>query len=177
MKDIVVRDKLVKLSRKLMSAGIKKTLSESLQGSLSSADNTTMEMENPPSSNSSNSTSEVIATYLEEEKERSKRRLNVIVHDTEESSADNGQVRKEHDVNTTMSIFDKYMGDKALLLRNCTKLRKKDNPEDIRKVYVTPDLTPQEQKHSKALRSQLAEMNKEEKKYWIKNRKIVLRGN
>ena len=67
--------------------------------------------------------------------------------------------------------------DKALLLRNCTKLRNKDNPEDIRKVYVTPDLTPQEEKHSKALRSQLAEMNKEEKKYWIKNGNIVLRGN
>jgi len=33
----------------------------------------------------SSSTSEIIATYLSEEKERSKRRLNVIVHNTEKN--------------------------------------------------------------------------------------------
>ena len=58
--------------------------------------------------------------------------------------------------------------DKALLLHNCTKLRSKDNPDDVRKVYVTPDLTPREQQKSKALRAQLFEMNKEGKNYWIK---------
>ena len=30
--------------------------------------------------------------------------------------------------------------DKTLLLHNCTKLRNKRNPENVRKVYVTPDL-------------------------------------
>jgi len=65
--------------------------------------------------------------------------------------------------------------DKVLLLRNCTKLRNKNNPESVRKVYVTPDLTPQEQQHNKVLRNQLAEMNKGENKYWIKNGKIVQR--
>ena len=54
--------------------------------------------------------------------------------------------------------------EKALLLRNYTKLRDKNNPEEVRKIYVTPDLTPQEQKQSKALRSQLAEMDKDGKK-------------
>jgi len=49
--------------------------------------------------------------------------------------------------------------EKALLLRNCTKLRDKNNPEEVKKIYVTPDLTPKEQKQGKALRSQLAEMN------------------
>jgi len=67
--------------------------------------------------------------------------------------------------------------DKVLLLRNCTKLRNKNNPENVRKVYVTPDLTPREQQQSKVLRAQLTEMNKDENKYWIKNGKIVQRVN
>ena len=92
----LVKDIVVQVGQVIKEANecIKKTLSESLQGSLSSADNTTMEMENPPSLSSSNSTSEVIATYLEEEKERSKRCLNVIVHNTEESPTDMGRQEK-----------------------------------------------------------------------------------
>ena len=157
----------------------------------------------------SNVTSDVITTFLDEEKERSKRRCNVILHNVEESSADTGQARKEQDVTNITSIFDKFMGvkptisnalrigkkrdagpgirprllnvtlssehDKALLLRNCKKLRNQENPENIRSVYVTPDLTPREQQKSKALRVQLAEMNKDGKKYWIKNSRIVQR--
>ena len=46
----------------------------------------------------------------------------------------------------------------------------------IRKVYITPDLTPREQQHNKALRACLAEMNKDGKKYLIKNGRIVQRG-
>ena len=65
--------------------------------------------------------------------------------------------------------------EKAAILRNCTKLRAKDNPEDIQKVYITPDLTPREQQHNKALRARLAEMNKDGKKYLIKNGRIVQR--
>ena len=67
--------------------------------------------------------------------------------------------------------------EKALLLCNCTKLRNKNNPENIRNVYVTPDLTPREQQQNKALRVKLAEMNNGAKKYWIKNGKIVQRVN
>lgn len=156
-------------------------------------------------------TSEVITSFLNEEKERSKRCFNVILHNVEESSGDNGQVRKEQDVNKATSIFNEYMGikptvvnalrigkrrdagpdvkprllkltfgseqDKASLLCNCTKLRNKSNPENVRKVYVTPDLTPQEQQQNKVLRNQLAEMNKGKNKYWIKNSKIVQRVN
>jgi len=67
--------------------------------------------------------------------------------------------------------------DKELLLHNCIKLRNKNNPENVRKVYVTPDLTPWEQQQNNALRAQLTEMNKDENKYWIKNGKIVQRVN
>ena len=38
-------------------------------------------------------TSKVITSFLNEEKERSKRHLNVIIHNVEESSGDNGKVR------------------------------------------------------------------------------------
>jgi len=54
-----------------------------------------------------------------------------------------------------------------LLLRNCKKLR---NQENIRSVYITPDLTLREQQKGKSLRVQLAEMNKDGKKFWIKKR-------
>ena len=59
-------------------------------------DNDTSRMEASPCTNiRSSSTSDVIATYLNEEKERIKRRLNVIVHNTEESPTDDGQARKD----------------------------------------------------------------------------------
>ena len=136
----------------------------------------------------SDTTSEVITAFLNEEKERSKRRLNVIIHNVEESSAENGIARKEQDVQKVKLIFDEYMGvksnianalrigkkgepgpnvkprllkvalatehDKSLLLQNCTKLRSKNNSDNVRNVYVctvTPDLTPREQQLSKAL--------------------------
>jgi len=43
-------------------------------------------------------------------------------------------------------------------------------------LFITPDLTPLEQKKHKALRQQLADMNKPDKVYMIKNGKIVRRN-
>jgi len=66
--------------------------------------------------------------------------------------------------------------EKVQVLRNCTKLCNKDNlMKSNLSIYGTPDLTPKEQKDNKALRSQLAEVNKSEKLYKIKNRVIVQR--
>ena len=50
-----------------------------------------------------------------------------------------------------------------------------DFPEDINNIYITPDLTPKEQEHNKALRSKLSEMNKDGNRYRIKNGQIVQR--
>jgi len=55
--------------------------------------------------------------------------------------------------------------EKALLLRNCTKLHDKSNPEEVRRIYVMPDLTPTEQQQNKALKSQLAKMNEGGRRY------------
>jgi len=65
--------------------------------------------------------------------------------------------------------------EKAAILRCCTHLRHDSTPSDFRKVYITPDLTPQQQKENKLLRSKLADMNKDGNFYRIKNGLIVRR--
>ena len=62
--------------------------------------------------------------------------------------------------------------EKAAVLQNCTKLRDRSNPDDIRNVYITHDLTPNEQQQNKTLRSKLAEMNKEGNHYRIKTERL-----
>jgi len=65
----------------------------------------------------------------------------------------------------------------AAVLRNCTKLRGKDVPQQLAKVFITPDMTPKERESNKALRAELAELNKDGKNYRIKNGKVVRRSN
>jgi len=58
--------------------------------------------------------------------------------------------------------------EKTQILRNKRKLKDPNNSEKVRKVYITPDLTPSEQTKNKALRQQLADMNKVSNVYMIK---------
>ena len=114
--------------------------------------------------------STIVSSYINEEKEKSKRRLNLIVHNLEESSAEDVATRQKYDTDQVSSIFQNYVGvspniskairlgkrqekarllkitvssesDKAAILRNVTKLHKEQNPENIKKLYVTPDMT------------------------------------
>ena len=57
----------------------------------------------PRLSDTFNSTSEVLNSYIHEEKERSRRRLNVIVHNVAEPSAESGSERKSHDISNVAS--------------------------------------------------------------------------
>jgi len=66
--------------------------------------------------------------------------------------------------------------EKKSILRNKIHLRKEDNPQEIKKIFNTPDLTPAEQKKNKNLREELANLNKDGRKYMIKNGIIVQRG-
>jgi len=66
--------------------------------------------------------------------------------------------------------------EKKAILRNKLHLRKEDNPQEIKKIFITPDLTPSEQKKNKKLREELANLNKDGRKYMIKNGIIVQRG-
>ena len=65
--------------------------------------------------------------------------------------------------------------DKATILRNSTKVRSMNGIEYLKKLYITPDLTPMEREQNKALRSRLNEMNQQGNRYRIKNGQIVLR--
>ena len=58
--------------------------------------------------------------------------------------------------------------EKATVLHDCTKLRSSNYPVNIRKIYITPDLTSKEQKINKNLRAKLADINKDGKHYRIK---------
>ena len=153
----------------------------------------------------SNDIAATVTSLINEEREKEKRKLNVIVHNLPECDDPDPSNRKSHDISKTSSIVDKYLSvpttitqairigkkrekprllkitfnssqEKAAVLRSCTKLRKSDVPEDVRRIYITPDLTPKEQELNKTLRSQLAEKNKNGNQYRIKNGKIVRRS-
>ena len=72
-----------------------------------------MELESPRLSSNS-TTSDVISTFLNEEKERSKQRCNVIVHNLEESTLENSQERKEYDTSTIFSVLLKIWASRQL---------------------------------------------------------------
>ena len=58
--------------------------------------------------------------------------------------------------------------EKSAVLCNRLKLRNKEHPNHIRKVFITPDMIPLEQQRRKQLRVQLDEMNKSGNLYHIK---------
>ena len=60
------------------------------------------------------------------------------------------------------------LNDKVTILCNKFKLRKTENSDYIKSIFITPDYTPMEQQKNKKLRNQLKEMNKESKDYMIK---------
>ena len=84
-----------------------------------------------------------------------------------------GKKRDDPNKPRLLKITVNSIDEKIAVLRNKLRLRSQDNPEHIRKVFITPDLTPTEQKKNKELRSQLTEMNKVANLYKIKNREIV----
>ena len=129
--------------------------------------------------------------------------LNLVLHNIPEPNTIDSSTRKQEDISQVNSILDKYVDvkltinnpirlekkeankarllkitlastqEKVLVLRNKLKLRKESNPEHIKKIFITPDYTPLEQKKNKALREQLSEMNKVQNIYRIKNGEIV----
>lgn len=157
-----------------------------------------------PTPISEESVARLASSLVVEQREKEKRQLNIILHNLPESTAPEGVKRKEDDIKRCVSIFQEYLGpsvsitkairigrksektrllkltlssmqDKSLILKNKLKLRSSGNPEYIRKLFVTPDLTPGEQKRHKELRLQLADMNKEGNTFMIKNGRIVQR--
>jgi len=82
-----------------------------------------------------------------------------------------GQSKKPCLLKVTLTSVE----DKVVVLRNKSLLRREGVPEFARNIYITPDLTPTEQENNKKLRQELNELNKDGKKYMIKNGMIVQR--
>ena len=145
--------------------------------------------------------SNALSSALAEDKERSKRQLNLIIHNLDEAASDDAQTRKDQDTQKVSEIFE-HLGtkasvnnavrlgkkgdkkrllkvtvssdkEKAAILRSCTHLRKESTPTQFSNIFITPDLTPQQQLQNKILRNKLAEMNQDGKLYRIKNGQIV----
>ena len=95
--------------------------------------------------------SSFVSTFINEEKEKSKRKLNLIIHNVVESTKEDGAARKREDISCISDILQQFLGitvkiekafclgqrkekprllkitvnseeEKALILRNCTKL-------------------------------------------------------
>ena len=147
------------------------------------------------------STTEVMAimtSYINKEKEKVKRHLNLIVHNIPKSASEDGLLRKKHDIGFLCSLSKKYLGfpvainqafrlgkkgehprlpkisvafesEKVSFFRNSVKLRDKKHPIEIQKIFFTSDLTPQLQEHNRKLYAELKELNKNGKLYQIKN--------
>ena len=154
---------------------------------------------------SSESVASLTTSLFNEQKEREKRRMNLVLHNMPESTASEGAARKKDDILKVTSVLKDSLKikptinnavrigkkgsdkprllkitigsteEKATILRNKFKMRDESNPDYIRKIFITPDYTPLEQRKNKALRQQLAEMNKEGNTYRIKNGEIVRR--
>ena len=147
-----------------------------------------------------------VYTSINEEKEREKTQLNLIIHNLAISDFDQGEACKAEDIKHTLDIFNNYLGAKTtvsmaiqlgkrsakprllkvtvdsveaktFILRSCTNLRKTDPTSHYHKIYVTPDLTPAEREANLQLRNKFKEMNKDGKSYVIKNGRIVQRKN
>lgn len=182
--------------------GYHKEITSAIASNSSSANNSAST--STPTSISEESVVRLASSLAVEQKEKEKRQLNVIVHNLVEPTASEGANRKKDDIKKCSSVFQSYLGsqvsitnairlgkktdkprllkltlsstqEKSLVLKNKIKLRLSSNPEYVRKLFITPDLTPGEQKRHKELRLQLANMNREGNLYMIKNGKIVQR--
>ena len=154
-------------------------------------------------------TNESVATItvgvVDEQREREKRKLNLVLHNVPESTKQSGPERKADDISKVEKLLHDHLGinptisnairlgkksdrprllkisvatiqEKSTILRNCYKLRNNSNPESVKTIFATSDLTPLEQKKDKVLRQKLAKMNKDDKVYKIKNGVIVRRA-
>jgi len=120
---------------------------------------------------SEDSVAQIGFSLASEQKEKEKPQLNVIIYHLEESSALDGPSRKQDDIKKCMSFLQTHLQvsatitnafrlgkkstkprlfkiplnnleEKIAILKNKIKLRSTANPENVRKLYITPDFTP-----------------------------------
>ena len=90
-------------------------------------------------SRSDDQISTIVTSYINEEKEKARRRLNLIVHNISESKADNVLSRKTEDINVVSSALKKHLGVSATIT-NTFCLGKKGTKPRLLKITVTSDM-------------------------------------
>ena len=214
VKDLISSNNQLQKQIETINTSIKdinrKSYAVATQASNSPTSNSSELSESPPAHLSSQSSTpdelrNAVSAVINEEKEKQKRKLNLIVHNMDESSADHAQTRKEHDITMIRDILGSQLEvkscisnairlgrkggpkprllkitveseeEKVAILRNVKKLRLPSTPEHLKRMFITPDLTQKEREVNKALRSELAERNKSGKQFRIKNGRIVQR--
>ena len=83
----------------------------------------------PPHPPLSQDISKIITTVLSEEKEKEKRRLNLIIHNFKESQESDPQKRKEVDINESTKLFQNYLGAQVSIF-NASRIGKKCDNTD-----------------------------------------------
>jgi len=83
---------------------------------------------------------EAVSSVLKEEKEKSKRKLNIILHNIPESDADTPEVRKEHDTDTVKAIINQHLSIPASV-SNVTRLGKKSDKPRLLRIAVATEPT------------------------------------
>ena len=149
------------------------------------------------------SVANITLSLTSEQKEKDKCQCNIVLHNLKESDATDSATRKQEDIESCCSLFSTYLNvlasiktairlgkkdsrpchllkltlssldEKAKILKCKLKLKADQNPEHIRKIFISPDLTPLEQRRNNALRKQLADMNKVQNIYVIRKGQIV----
>ena len=69
-----------------------------------------------------------IVTTINEEKDKEKRRLNLIIHNAPESSAESGDLHKQSDTEFAIDIFNNFLGAKAEVSKAIRLGAKSDKP-------------------------------------------------
>ena len=154
------------------------TLTKSLKDN--AVPNEVQPFSNPDSPVSSESVASLTTSLVNEQKERDRRKLNLVLHNMPESTA---TARKKDDIMKIASVLNNYIKvkptisnavrlgkkgsdkpcllkitissteEKVEILRNKFKLRAEPNPEYVRKLFITPDFIPLEQRKNKAFSS------------------------
>ena len=68
-----------------------------------------------PPKDPTNQVTAMVTSLLNEEKEKAKRPLNLIVHNVTESTSEVATIRKKHDINCVSDIFQQYLGTSATI--------------------------------------------------------------
>ena len=77
------------------------------------------------------------ASILSEDKEKEKRKLNLIIHNVSESTHTEAQDRKQDDIQRVTSLLAEYVGVTTTVSNAICLGKKSENPEKSRLIKIT----------------------------------------